>query len=128
MTGPAEGKIRIDATVFMNSKQIDADVYIHLKGKALARVTHLDIESHELNILQPKTGGFFNIYSTGKGLKIVVYNHTVFVNSVLLKDIVHRFTRTWVGGKQDGIYIGFKKTEIIKLESIAEQIVQCTNY
>lgn len=58
MTGQAEGKIKIGK----------ADVYIHLKGKSNARVTHLDIELNELNniikpgeasYVQAKEGGVF---------------------------------------------------------------------
>ena len=58
MSGPGEGKIKLGK----------ADVYIHLKGKSGATVTHLDIELPELNdILKPgensyvgaKKGGFF---------------------------------------------------------------------
>jgi hypothetical protein len=30
-------------------------------------------------------------------------------------------TRTWVGGKEGGIYIGFKKEQIEKLEKIARE-------
>jgi len=39
MSGPGEGKIKLGR----------ADVYIHLKGKSGASVTHLDIELSELN-------------------------------------------------------------------------------
>ena len=58
MSGPGEGKIKIGK----------ADVYIHLKGKSGASVTHLDIELDELNdIIKPgensyvgaKEGGVF---------------------------------------------------------------------
>lgn len=58
MSGPGEGKIKIGK----------ADVYIHLKGKSGASVTHLDIELDELNqIIKPgensyvraKKGGIF---------------------------------------------------------------------
>ena len=58
MSGPGEGKIKIGK----------ADVYIHLKGKSGARITHLDIELPELNkIIKPgentyvggKRGGVF---------------------------------------------------------------------
>ena len=58
MSGPGEGKIKLGK----------ADVYIHLKGKSGATVTHLDIELPELNdILKPgensyvgaKKGGVF---------------------------------------------------------------------
>lgn len=58
MSGPGEGKIKLGK----------ADVYIHLKGKSRATVTHLDIELDELNdIIKPgensyvgaKYGGVF---------------------------------------------------------------------
>ncbi|MFH0868411.1 MAG: hypothetical protein V1831_03790 [Candidatus Woesearchaeota archaeon] len=39
MSGPAEGKIEIK----------DAKVYIHVKGKSNARITHIDIESPVIN-------------------------------------------------------------------------------
>jgi len=58
MSGPGEGKIKIGK----------ADVYVHLKGKSGASVTHIDIELDELNkIIKPgestyvgaKEGGVF---------------------------------------------------------------------
>ena len=58
MSGPGEGKIKLGK----------ADIYIHLKGKSNATVTHIDIENEELNkILKPgensyvgsKEGGVF---------------------------------------------------------------------
>jgi len=58
MSGPGEGKIKLGK----------ADVYIHLKGKSGATVTHLDIELDELNdVMKPgeksfvgaKAGGVF---------------------------------------------------------------------
>lgn len=58
MSGEAEGKIKIGK----------ADVYIHVKGKANARVTHVDIELDSLNdivkpgeasYVQGKEGGVF---------------------------------------------------------------------
>ena len=49
MTGPGEGKIKLGK----------ADVYIHLKGKSGATVTHLDIELDELNkVLKPGENSF----------------------------------------------------------------------
>ena len=45
MTGKAEGKIELKG----------AKVYIHVKGKAKARITHLDIEHSMINkIIKPK--------------------------------------------------------------------------
>lgn len=58
MSGSGEGKIKVGK----------ADVYIHVKGKSNARVTHLDIELDELNkiikpgeasYVQAKEGGVF---------------------------------------------------------------------
>lgn len=58
MSGEGEGKIKIGK----------ADVYIHLKGKSNARITHIDIELDELNkiikagessYVQGKEGGVF---------------------------------------------------------------------
>jgi hypothetical protein len=49
MSGPGEGKIKIGK----------ANVYIHLKGKSGATVTHLDIELDELNeIIKPGENSF----------------------------------------------------------------------
>ncbi|MBX4212280.1 hypothetical protein KW787_02385 [Candidatus Pacearchaeota archaeon] len=39
MSGPGEGKIKLGK----------ADVYLHLKGKSGASVTHIDVELPELN-------------------------------------------------------------------------------
>ncbi len=45
MTGPGEGKHEVG----------DVKVYIHEKGKSLARITHIDIESETLaKIIKPK--------------------------------------------------------------------------
>lgn len=58
MSGQAEGKIKLGK----------ADVYLHLKGKSNARITHIDIELNELNkFIKPgentyiggKKGGIF---------------------------------------------------------------------
>jgi hypothetical protein len=58
MSGPGEGKINLGK----------ANIYIHLKGKSNAQVTHIDIESPILNeIIKPgentyvggKEGGVF---------------------------------------------------------------------
>jgi len=49
MSGPGEGKIKLGK----------ADIYIHLKGKSRATITHIDIESDELNrIIKPGENSF----------------------------------------------------------------------
>ena len=58
MSGEGEGKLKLGK----------ADVYIHLKGKSNAKITHVDVELDELNkIIEPgeasyvqgKEGGVF---------------------------------------------------------------------
>ncbi len=56
MSGPGPGKIKLGK----------ADVYIHLKGKSGATVTHLDIELEELNdILKPGENSYVGAKSGG---------------------------------------------------------------
>ena len=53
MSGPGEGKIKLGK----------ADVYLHVKGKSGASVTHIDVELPELNkIIKPGE----NTYVGGK--------------------------------------------------------------
>jgi hypothetical protein len=120
MTGPGEGKFLIDAEVYLNADKIYAEVYIHLKGYSYARVTHLDIESEKLNLLRPKSGIFTNIHGIKDGLRLTVANQTVEVRCKLLNSVLkeNERTRTWVGGKINGIYIGFRKFHIEKLENL----------
>ncbi len=57
MSGPAEGK-----------HKIKVDAYIHEKGKSLAKITHIDLESEvlaeiikekEITFVKGKSGGVF---------------------------------------------------------------------
>jgi len=49
MSGPSEGKIELNSV----------KAYIHIKGKSHARITHIDIESPELNkIIKPKESAY----------------------------------------------------------------------
>ncbi len=49
MSGPGEGKINLGK----------AEVYLHVKGKSNARITHIDIESSELNkIIKDKESSY----------------------------------------------------------------------
>ena len=56
MSGPGEGKIKLGK----------ADVYLHLKGKSGASVTHIDIELPVLNkIIKPKESTYVGGKSGG---------------------------------------------------------------
>ena len=141
MAGEAFGKLKlVNTTVFLVSKNSKIKlkkptVYIHLKGYAFARVTHLDIE-HEImdNIIPPKRGYFLNIHGIKGGIEIKVEKEIKYEKKKfevkrieILHPLLNRIlkegekTRTWVGGKFGGIYIGFKKKEVEKLEKIAEE-------
>jgi hypothetical protein len=141
MTGEAKGKLRLNAKTYLLAEKekikLNAIVYIHLKGYALARVTHLDIEQDILdNIIPPKRGHFLSIHGIKNGIEIKLENkkEIAYKNkkiSVVGIKIVHPYlakvlnqkekTRTWVGGKFGGIYIGFRKEQIEKLEAIAKE-------
>lgn len=140
MTGPAEGKLGLDARVFLVSEGEkveleDTFVCIHVKGYSLARVTHLDLEHERLdNLIPPRRGKLHEIRGVRGGIEIkletskeigykerVLKPRSVLVKCPLLNEILgpRRSTRTWVGGKFGGIYIGFRKPEIERMERIA---------
>jgi len=121
MTGPGEGKLKLSANVFLEGKKIDAVVYIHLKGHSMATVTHLDIESTKLNVMGGK-GDFHQITGIDKGIEISHLNLVIsaqILNDVLAED---EKTRTGVGQNENGIYIGFKKEHMLKLENISKAL------
>jgi len=104
----------------------EAEVYIHVKGYSLARVTHLDIEHPKLNKhIPPRGGRFMPVLGVRGGLKVVVSKDVrVEVYSPLLNKVMPPGSRTftWVGGKYGGAYIGFKREEVRKLEEIAKEV------
>ena len=56
MSGAGEGKIKIGK----------ADVYIHVKGKSNARITHIDVELDELNkIIKPGEASYVQAKECG---------------------------------------------------------------
>jgi len=130
LTGPAEGKLPLEAKVILyfdgGRKELEnAEVYVHLKGYSLARVTHLDIEHQALNAyFKPKGGRFLSIVGVDGGLEIRLEKGKIVVLSPLLNRVLSpgEATRTWVGGKYGGIYVGFRKAQVEKLESLAETL------
>jgi endonuclease III len=135
MSGPAKGKLGLDSKVFLltDEKEIELEdpfVCIHLKGYSRARVTHLDIEHEDLNnLIYPgslldikgiKDGMEINFKGTYQGKKI----NGLRVLSPLLNKVLKpgQKTRTWVGGKAGGIYVGFRKNEMENLEKVASSV------
>jgi len=89
-------------------------------------VTHLDIEHPELNsIIPPKTKTFTWIVGIENGILIITEkDDRVKIFHPLLSKVLQRGekTRTLVGGKFGGIFIGFRKGEISKLEETADHM------
>jgi hypothetical protein len=128
MTGPGEGKLPLDAKVYLNAEELaNASVYIHLKGYSIATVTHLDIEHPKLNsIIPPKAKTSNWIVGIENGILIITSKEDkVQILHPLLTKVLQRGekTRTLVGGKFGGIFIGFRKREISKLEEIAAEVI-----
>mgnify|MGYP000427391548 CR=1 FL=1 len=135
MTGPAPGKLRVkDAKVILTTpagirRLDDAEVYIHVKGWTLARVTHLDIEHPELNNYLPlKITGYYPITGTGWSLRVIldklIKGLWIDVESELLsKEFIKYGEKSWVylGSKIGGIFLGFRKEYVRRLEKIAEK-------
>jgi len=127
MTGPGIGKLKLEkAVVYLEDGEKvrlkDTSVYIHMKGFSLARVTHLDIEHPSLNGVVGN-GKFLSIHGIKGGIEIKLNGNKIVVMHRYMNLILdeNEKTRTWVGGKEDGIFIGFRKSEIIKLEKIARE-------
>ncbi|RLE54844.1 MAG: hypothetical protein DRJ40_09695 [Thermoprotei archaeon] len=132
MTGPAPGKvsIRCDKVVIKSRAQISTirpDLYIHVKGYSLARVTHIDVEYPELEkmlsisyrevlpaILSTQTRDYVLVIVPSRELHMSIYSEE-------LREILPRNYRGGcvVGGKVDGIFIGVKREVIKYLEEFA---------
>lgn len=132
------GKLKLDAQVRLMPEGTtidDASVYIHLKGYARARVTHLDVEKVGLGkVIYRGRGNFLEVKGIEGGLEIVLRDPReiqigevpVFVSSLrALCPLLNRVmgpgevTRAWVGRKYDGIFVGFRKEYLRKLEEVA---------
>jgi len=139
MTGPGEGKIPIKASIalsYMGSrKYVKCDVYLHVKGHSLARVTHIDVESPVLNeILKPKRS-LYVPYKVVNGEVIIYFKRVYYVKSlktfassliIVSKELAEMLKegpfKTYVGGKIGGIFLGFHREVIKKLEEYASTL------
>ena len=134
MTGEAEGKLRLNGEIEVVTsegvKRLEADVFIHVKGYSLARVTHLDIEHPELSgLLPPKGGGYYTVEGVVGGLRVKFKPPrrgvwSIEVADPRLNEVLKpgEATRTWVGGKFGGIYVGFRREQVRKLEGLARRL------
>jgi len=137
MTKKVHGKFRFDASTILMpcGRKIDAEVYIHLKGYARARVSHIDIEKMGLGkVIRRGRGNFLEIRGVENGLEVVLREErqivldgeevavsSIVITCPLLNEIIEKekSTRAWIGRKYDGIYIGFRRAELERLEKLA---------
>ncbi|HDH07298.1 MAG TPA: hypothetical protein ENF87_02895 [Thermoproteales archaeon] len=139
MTGPAPGKIPLISQVYLGCglkkiKVEGVDVYLHVKGWSLARVTHLDIEHPVFNqIVKPKRALYLEYKSMPPDLVVfldrgytVKYGSKIFeacfielTCNELAKILGKRRGKVYVGGKVGGVFLGFHKEEVTLLEKLA---------
>ncbi len=131
MTGPGEGKIPLLARIYIAGRSrrigIDADVYLHVKGYSLARVTHIDIED---KVLENIGNAYAKLMADGGKLRIIflkprfikeleAYVRELIIESNDLKPLDSIKSWVFVGRKSGGIFIGFRKNVLQILEKIA---------
>ena len=131
MTGPGEGKIPLLARIYIAGRsrriRIDADVYLHVKGYSLARVTHIDIED---KVLENIGNTYAKLMADGGKLRIIflkprfikeleAYVRELIIESNDLKPLDSIKSWVFVGRKSGGIFIGFRKNVLQILEKIA---------
>ncbi len=128
MTGPAEGKIPIEIDFFFEGRKIPCDTYIHVKGYSRARVTHLDLEGFKASAGKERVPG---VIVGGEGEVTIILMENINIAGLRgrkLKirglSILHRGERSgvYVGIKDGGIYVGFKREIIRRLEGIAKRL------
>ncbi len=131
MTGPGPGKIRLDATVKVyydgGSEEIEADVYLHVKGWSRALVTHIDVEAEGLEyrlVGGPGHGVYGRLYLHGRGIVFIPLHRAwrLAVINEVLGDALRRVggrTAGYLGGKVGGVFIGARREYLRVLEEIA---------
>lgn len=135
VTGPGIGKVLLEgATVTLKTPSGDrvlegAEVYIHIRGYLRARVTHLDIEHGGTNdIMPPNSGGYFIARGIEGGLCIdfsrLIGGVSLEVKGAKeLNSVLRPGEKTWcyVGGKYGGLFVGFRRNIIKRLEVLAKR-------
>ncbi len=138
MTGPGPGKIPVKADVLLITRQgivkLDpCDVYVHVKGYSRARVTHVDIESPILSIHVEKGGVYARVYRLEEGFRLVLTKPIKLREGLTVREIVVKWngpsllepgetTVAFIGFKEGGIYVGFKKNVMVRLEEFARRM------
>jgi hypothetical protein len=132
VTGPGEGKIPLKARVLIGSCELSCDVYLHVKGHSRAKVTHVDVECGELNEAVPPGAHAYATAYTKSGelrvrfrepLKAFGYARELVIMCPELATVLAPMRdAVYVGGKEGGIFIGFRREQIRKLEAFASSL------
>lgn len=128
MTGPCRGKVPINIVFQIDGRKIDCQAYIHVKGYARANVTHLDLEGFKIEGLENGSPGV----AIGRGDHItIITSREIKINGIKSKklriyglNLLKKGEKMgiWLGVKEGGLYIGFKKEGIKRLEEIARKL------
>ncbi len=128
MTGPGEGKIPIKVDFYVEDVRVACTAYIHVKGYLRARVTHLDIEEIEAYPKNTKVPAV--IIGRLDGVTIILMKK-LRINGIECRklritgiSLIGKGKRSggYVGVKEGGIYIGFRREIIDRLEEIARKL------
>jgi hypothetical protein len=115
------GKIMVSADIYLDGVRLEnAVTFIHIKGYGRARVTHVDIEDKKFNkILPPRHSDYPEVVWNSDTVKIPVKGHELVIISKTLGAIINLDGKLYVRGKGKGIFFGFHKEQIQKIEAYA---------
>ncbi|KJE49847.1 MULTISPECIES: hypothetical protein [unclassified Acidiplasma] len=118
------GKIKLRGIIMLDGNVLpDARIYIHIKGYSRAHVTHVDIESPELKkIILPHHSDYPEISWDSERVDIPVKGHLITIIDKTLGNLIKLNGNIYVGGKGKGIFLGFHKEQIKKLEEYGASI------
>ena len=114
----------VSADIYLDGVRLEnAVTFIHIKGYGRARVTHVDIEDKKFNkILPPRHSDYPEVVWNSNTVNIPVKGHELVVVSKTLGNIITLDGKLYVGGKGKGIFFGFHKEQIKKIEEYATDL------
>ncbi len=114
----------VSADIYLDGVRLqNAVTFIHVKGYGRARVTHVDIEDKRFNkILPPRHSDYPEVVWNSDTVKIPVKGHELVIISKTLGGIINLDGKLYVRGKGKGIFFGFHKEQIQKIEEYATDL------
>ncbi|AWR93281.1 transferase [Acidianus brierleyi] len=119
MEAKPSGKIPIEGKVWLDGKEVESKLFLHVRGYNRARVTHIDIEGEKIRgLIRPRHSVYPEVEWKDK-VEIPIYDHILILE---IPEIKLEFKgNLYVGGKGKGIFLGFHRDQIKILEEIAKQ-------